>query len=42
LFEEINSRLSLDNKIVLLTGMPGVGKTSCDIEYILKRKKMVK
>ncbi len=39
LFEEINSRLSSDNKTVLLTGMPGVGKTSCAVEYILKKKK---
>jgi adenylate kinase len=39
---EINSRLSLPNKTVLLTGIPGVGKTSCAIEYILKKKKMVK
>jgi tetratricopeptide (TPR) repeat protein len=39
LFEEINSRLSSDNKTVLLYGIPGVGKTSCAIEYILKKKK---
>jgi hypothetical protein len=39
LFEEIDSRLSSPNKTVLLTGIPGVGKTSCAIEYILKKKK---
>ncbi len=39
LFEEIYLRLSSPNKTVLLTGMPGVGKTSCAIEYILKKKK---
>jgi tetratricopeptide (TPR) repeat protein len=39
LFEEMNKRLSSDNKTVLLTGMPGVGKTSCAIEFILKKKK---
>jgi predicted AAA+ superfamily ATPase len=38
-FEEINSRLSSPNKTVLLYGIPGVGKTSCAIEYILKKKK---
>jgi tetratricopeptide (TPR) repeat protein len=38
-FNEINNRLaSKDKKSVLLYGLPGVGKTSCAIEFILKKK----
>ena len=37
-FTKIDEFLSSNNKSVLLYGMPGVGKTSCAIEYILKAK----
>jgi hypothetical protein len=37
-FKEISSRLASNKKIVLLWGVPGVGKSSCAVEYILKKK----
>ena len=38
-FNEIDARLLSDNKTVLLHGLPSVGKSSCAIEFILKKKK---
>ncbi len=37
-FNEIDKRLSTENKTIVLYGLPGVGKTSCAKEYILKNK----
>jgi tetratricopeptide (TPR) repeat protein len=37
LFKQIDEKFK-DNKTILLHGLPGVGKTSCAIEYIFSRK----
>ena len=41
-FNEIDARLMSDNKTVLLHGLSCVGKSSCAIEFIFKKKKIAK